>query len=470
MLEVFLAQQPTAKWNPAIGVWETEMVNLICGHSELYSATWQTSGMMLSGRVYELPTLEHHITDTESSSLDSVAKLPTVLASGPMRNSRRAMVTHPTKRSSVGLNQAIELAQGILPKEFESWDEVPLSLLPTPNTMDSSYARTPEELAAAKERTGAGYRNLREVVINELPALLPTPTVSDQFTGSLKSSQQSEGSLHSVTLAQIVNRPDLLPTPTVGDQRDGKHLRSIALENLAEGKSRGIGLNHLVETIGLDWQEGDRFEQTETGIRKVEEPVVLLPTPIVDDHKNTGKNTNRFPSLASVTQTDLLPTPKARDAIPEGYEAGLRRNSPQLGTVVRAMTDDDLALLGTPRVSNDSSSKQVALGAPKARLEDQVIAGREGIIEWGRFEPAIRRWERTIGRPAPEPTRPDGKEGNHRLNPVFTEWMMGLPEGWLTGIGLSRNNELKACGNGVVPQQAALALRQLLAVVDNLDA
>ena len=39
---------------------------------------------------------------------------------------------------------------------------------------------------------------------------------------------------------------------------------------------------------------------------------------------------------------------------------------------------------------------------------------------------------------------------------------MGLPEGWITNVGLSRNEELKACGNGVVPQQAELALRVLL--------
>jgi DNA (cytosine-5)-methyltransferase 1 len=41
---------------------------------------------------------------------------------------------------------------------------------------------------------------------------------------------------------------------------------------------------------------------------------------------------------------------------------------------------------------------------------------------------------------------------------------MGLPAGWVTGkeIGLKRNDALKACGNGVVPQQAELALRILL--------
>jgi len=40
--------------------------------------------------------------------------------------------------------------------------------------------------------------------------------------------------------------------------------------------------------------------------------------------------------------------------------------------------------------------------------------------------------------------------------------MMGLPEGHVTGHGLRPAQELKMLGNGVVPQQAALALRMLL--------
>ncbi|GGF38927.1 hypothetical protein GCM10007298_38260 [Williamsia phyllosphaerae] len=37
---------------------------------------------------------------------------------------------------------------------------------------------------------------------------------------------------------------------------------------------------------------------------------------------------------------------------------------------------------------------------------------------------------------------------------------MGLPAGWVTdpAIGLTRNEQLKALGNGVVPQQALAAL------------
>jgi DNA (cytosine-5)-methyltransferase 1 len=38
--------------------------------------------------------------------------------------------------------------------------------------------------------------------------------------------------------------------------------------------------------------------------------------------------------------------------------------------------------------------------------------------------------------------------------------MMGLPEGWVTSVPeLNRNAQLKALGNGVVPQQAYEALR-----------
>jgi DNA (cytosine-5)-methyltransferase 1 len=41
--------------------------------------------------------------------------------------------------------------------------------------------------------------------------------------------------------------------------------------------------------------------------------------------------------------------------------------------------------------------------------------------------------------------------------------MMGLPAGHVTQVpGLTRNQQLKALGNGVVPQQAAAALRLLL--------
>ena len=52
---------------------------------------------------------------------------------------------------------------------------------------------------------------------------------------------------------------------------------------------------------------------------------------------------------------------------------------------------------------------------------------------------------------------------DQQLSPAFTEWMMGLPAGWITDVpGITRTEALKACGNGVVPAQAAAALRFML--------
>ena len=153
-----------------------------------------------------------------------------------------------------------------------------------------------------------------------------------------------------------------------------------------------------------------------------------------------------------------LPTPTTRD-YKDGSADHERHGKVQTDTVARAIFSSGEVLLGTPRTSsaNGSTPKQVAAGAPKARIEDQVL-----LTNWGKFEPAIRRWESILGRQAPEPTKPDGKDGNHRLSSKFTEWMMGLPDGWITGHDLKRNDELKLAGNGVVPQQAELALRLLL--------
>ncbi|MFP5367478.1 MAG: hypothetical protein ACLGIS_11620 [Actinomycetes bacterium] len=46
-----------------------------------------------------------------------------------------------------------------------------------------------------------------------------------------------------------------------------------------------------------------------------------------------------------------------------------------------------------------------------------------------------------------------------------------MPEGWITAkaIGISRNEQLKACGNGVVPQQAIAALRDMLAAFQTVE-
>jgi DNA (cytosine-5)-methyltransferase 1 len=172
----------------------------------------------------------------------------------------------------------------------------------------------------------------------------------------------------------------------------------------------------------------------------------LLPTPAVGHIRNHDEpienylerrqdfvdgKTKGMPgaSLGVAVRMEMLPTPVAS----EGFKAPSQQDAETKG-----------------------KNGQVWLSNEAKGLSNKNIG-------WGKFEPAIRRWEE-LTRPAPAPTKPDGKDGAHRLSAEFTEWMMGLPAGWITSpdLGLTRNEQLKACGNGVVPQQAELALQMLL--------
>ncbi|MEU7528977.1 DNA (cytosine-5-)-methyltransferase [Saccharothrix sp. NPDC042600] len=111
---------------------------------------------------------------------------------------------------------------------------------------------------------------------------------------------------------------------------------------------------------------------------------------------------------------------------------------------------------GKDAADTDRTRRQ---GAEPARGRD--LPARSA-VRWGAYEPAVRRWEAILGRPAPAPSVP-GRNGNAVLNPVFVEWLMGLDHGHVTAVpGLSRNQQLRILGNGVVPQQGAAALRRLL--------
>jgi hypothetical protein len=240
------------------------------------------------------------------------------------------------------------------------------------------------------------------VKVSRAVANLPTPTASDQYTGNLASTQQKPGSMHSVTLAQVFHKPELFPTPVAADWKNGR-----------PGDGYGPNLPQIATDLmptpkALDGVKGNlktSQERLDSGHQ------VDLPNVAID--------------LVNEQQVKLFPTLRASDS----YE---RRNQKTMDRIAR--DGGDMTMTTLARTTTD----------------------------WGKFEPAIRRWETVLGRPAPEPTKPDGKDNNHRLSSKFTEWMMGLPDGWITGHDLKRNDELKLAGNGVVPQQAELALRLLL--------
>lgn len=241
---------------------------------------------------------------------------------------------------------------------------------------------------------------------------------------------------------RLVNRDD---SPAAPDANRERHERGGRARRRWDGSTHG---SLLPTPRATDGTKGGPNQRGSSGDLMLPSAVMLLPTPAVNDmgegktveawddwtarmQAKHGNGNGRGASLAIEAQR-LLPTPGAADA--------------NDGAVVHAR--------GNPTL----------IGAACGyRASDIARHGGKTPPEWGDYEPAIRRWE-ALTRPAPAPTE-TGPKGTPRLSPRFTEWMMGLPAGWITDVpGITRNEALKACGNGVVPQQAAEALRWLLAV------
>ena len=230
-----------------------------------------------------------------------------------------------------------------------------------------------------------------------------TPETWDEWTAKMQAAH-GNGNGHGKSLAIEAQR--LLPTPAARDHKD-----------------------HRIEVAA------HRPDDTDTLNRAIAH---LLPTPRATDGTKGGPNQRGSSGdlmLPSAVQS-LLPTPSAT----RGGSA-----------------TETTALLPTPRVTQAGYADD---GRGGKSLDVEARSGER----WGDYGPAIARWESAIGRPAPAPTEP-GAKGNPRLSPAFVEWLMGLPAGHVTdpAIGISRNDQLKALGNGVVWQQCAAATRAFIA-------
>lgn len=211
-------------------------------------------------------------------------------------------------------------------------------------------------------------------------------------------------------------------------------------------------------------EKGGPNQRGSKGDLTMNSAVQLLPTPVasegtkatnlqgVEQRSKTGQVFLTNVAHDLVRPEALLPTPTATYGGGTA-EAHLARKNASGG--------NREAVTGLNFIAEESLPKLDAVAEYEAlwdALDDQspFWVTDKGVDYW----PAINRWAHVMGRKAPSPTIPDGKLGKHRLNPKFTEWMMGQTLGWITAavIGLTRNEQLKACGNGVVTQQCELAL------------
>lgn len=188
----------------------------------------------------------------------------------------------------------------------------------------------------------------------------------------------------------------------------------------------------------------------------------LLPTPKASDGYKGGPNQRGSSGdLMMPSAVTLLPTCTVQDGANTGGPSQFYRNTLPLNTEVLILPHLDPK---TPVEEYENLWYSLADRSPYWITEE-----RPGIpsVDYG---PAIARWEQVMDRVSPPPSIPDGRGGKFRLNPAFTEWMMGVPGGWITSVqGISRNDQLKACGNGVVPQQATAALTDMLAAFETKE-
>jgi len=243
-------------------------------------------------------------------------------------------------------------------------------------------------------------------------ALVPTPSVPDATGGHASRSGARSGEL---MLPGLVRS---LPTPQAHDAVKGKTAAQVAAM-----RARGHGVANLNEMVEN-----------------------LLPTPAVND-MGEGKTVEAWDDW-----TDAM---KSLHSNGNGHGKSL------------SLDTQRLAMLPTPQTSDtNGAGDKPGEWADRWQLRDIELAKVRAI--WGDYAPAIARHEQALGRPAPAHLEPTGKDGAGRLAPRFVEWMMGLPDGWITDVpGITRTEALKLCGNGVVPQQCAEAVRWLLDVRAN---
>ena len=150
---------------------------------------------------------------------------------------------------------------------------------------------------------------------------------------------------------------------------------------------------------------------------------------------------------------------RRNDAVPDAARIGLhpRRGNPGEGEG-QARHDRPIASghrSGDPRTG--------WLAEQERRIGDSVVADRGHLRRWGRYADAVVRWEHIVGRPAPEPALLKADVGP-RPSPEFVEWLMGLPERWVTEpvTTLTANQQITALGNEVLPLHALVAVKRLL--------
>jgi hypothetical protein len=249
------------------------------------------------------------LADQVEQDLDPMPLLPTP-RTGDNRNSRVAVTGANAERhgrtargsaSGLGLEQALEVMRGEVPRELqESWRD---PLLPTPRTTDRGSTEHP----SPSTLTGSHGRDLAPTV----GALLPTPRVqSGGGSGAADAAHAERG--FRPNLATEVDK--LLPMAADGERSRGK---------TGGGGGAGFGLRDATRNLPLFptpsagvHNDGETLESWEARRARL----------LAKDYNGNGQGT---PLPIAVQELDLLPTPTSADG--DRTSPSYPRGNPTLG-------------------------------------------------------------------------------------------------------------------------------------------
>lgn len=250
-----------------------------------------------------------------------------------------------------------------------------------------------------------------------------------------------------------------------------RHLRPrlLVLENVAALRWRGRGFDHVLADLARAGYDARwcSVRASDIGAPHRRERVFVAAHPVRERRRaRTGRPATAHPPEAAGAggRCALPPTPHARVRT----HPHCAHHPPPARRHPAAHTPGQRRHEGQPEAAQFSRAPHTALRGhryPHRQPGDgTAYAEPPFAYAWGDYAPAVHRWETVLGRAAPPPTE-RGTRGQPRLSAALVEWMMGLPEGWVTdpALGLRRTAQIQALGNGVVPQQAAHAVRHLLA-------
>lgn len=354
-------------------------------------------------------------------------------------------------------------------------------LLPTPAATAFNDGESLESWQARNQRlrelgvNGNGMGTPLAVAVQ----MLRTPTAQLAVNGGSQHPDKRKAGGHGPTLADEVEHA-LLPTPMADGERSSLVMRrgnpTLAGALLPTPQASDACRGAEPEMGGSRPSGAKRSDGLPTA-------AMLLPTPGACDWKGSGQTQGRDrdgrPRPAGDADlpeaVELLPTPRATDGTKGGPNQRGSSGDLMLPSASVHLDDDSgdleqvvISLTSHRRRKDRATHGQLIIPGTTITPPPLVWDLSATAEAWGKYAPAIARWESVLGLAAPSPTAP-GRDGKPRLNPVAVEWMMAAPSGWVTGVpGLSRQRILRMLGNGCVAHQAAIAAARLLAVVAEL--